>query len=339
MLKTAASEFVEDNALQLGASLAYYSIFSLGPLLILVISIAGLIFDRAAVQERVQSEIGSLVGSNAAELVGGMLSARQESHGIMTVVGVVILIFGATGVFGQLQSALNTIWEVKPAPGRGILGFIHDRFLSFTMILGIAFLLLVSMVISTALEAFGGVVGGLPIPGVIAKLFNYVLAFGVITVLFAMMFRYLPDATISWHDVWIGATGTALLFTVGKFALGHYLGREGVTSAYGAAGSLVAILLWVYYSSLILFFGAEFTRVYALKRGSRIVPSENAVAVSDEERAQEGLGEKTISTNPSPRRKQNQMSLVDVLFAAAITVAAGWLLGGETRSSGQKTGN
>jgi membrane protein len=303
ILKMTFTDFFDDKALQLSAALAYYAVFSLGPLLILVIGIAGLVFDRAAVQDQVQSQISSLAGNSTAEMVGGMLAAQsKESHGIMTVVGIVALLIGATGLFGQLQSSLNTIWEVRAKPGRGILGFLRARFLSFSMVLGIAFLLLISMVISTALEAVRGYVGNhLPGPGTIVKVIHYVISFAVISVLFAMIFRILPDASIKWRDVWVGAMGTALLFTVGKFALGYYLGRESVTSAYGAAGSLVVVLLWVYYSSAILFLGAEFTQVYALQHGSKIVPTKNAVAVSDENRAEQALAPKA-SVVPRERK-------------------------------------
>lgn len=352
ILKTTFTDFFADKALQLSAALAYYAVFSLGPLLILVISIAGLVYDKAAIQEQVQSQVRGLVGNNAAEMIGGMVaSPAKGSHGIMAVVGIVVLIFGATGVFGQLQSSLNTIWEVKPKPGRGMGGFVRDRFLSFSMVLGVAFLLLISMVISTALAAFSGFVGNhLPLSSSIAKVLHYGISFAVITALFAMMFRFLPDAKVRWRDVWIGAMGTSLLFTVGKFALGHYLARDSVTSAYGAAGSLVAILLWVYYSSLILFLGAEFTQAYALKMGSRIVPSANAVSVTDGSRAHQGLAPKPAATQPEQKenRRVSEPTIGTraegwagaggkprglLVAAVAVSVLGGWFVRNHSRVS------
>ena len=190
------------------------------------------------------------------------------------------LLFGASGVFGQLQASLNAIWGVQPKPGRGILGIIQDRILSFGFILVVGFLLLVSLLLTAAIalvgEWFGGMVPGIEI---LALILNSVLSLVVITLLFAMIFKFLPDAKIAWHDVWIGAFITAALFTVGKFALGLYLGKSGVSSSYGAAGSLIVLLLWVYYSAQILLFGAEFTQVYANRFGSHVAPSTNAIAV------------------------------------------------------------
>jgi membrane protein len=200
-----------------------------------------------------------------------------------------MLLLGATGLFGQLQDALNTIWEVQPKPDRGIMGIIKDRFLSFTMILGVSFLLLVSLVISAALtfvnNYFSELLGGFTI---VAQILNIVISIGVITLIFAMIFKILPDVEIAWNDVWIGALVTAVLFTIGRTLIGIYLGSTATTSAYGAAGSLIVILLWVFYSSQILFIGAEFTQVYARLQGSRIRPAENARALTETERAQQG---------------------------------------------------
>ena len=202
-----------------------------------------------------------------------------------------LLGFGATGAFAQLQDALNTIWGVVPKPGRGVLGILQDRLFSFMLVIGIGFLLLVSLVLSAALAALGKFFGYLlPVPEAILHIVNFVLSFGVITLLFAMMYKILPDVKIGWSDVWIGAAMTALLFSVGKFLIGLYLGKSGVASAYGAAGSLVVILLWVYYSSQILLFGAEFTFVYANKYGSHIEPSDNAVLINKQIRAEAEQG-------------------------------------------------
>jgi membrane protein len=207
----------------------------------------------------------------------------SQSAGVWaTVLGVVTLLVGATGAFAQLQQTLNIIWEVTPRPDRGIWAMIKDRLLSFSMVLGIAFLLLVSLVISTALQALSGAIQGLvPDALLVGRILSFVLSFGVITLLFALIFKYLPDAEVSWGDVWVGAAVTALLFAIGKFLLGLYLGRSGAASAYGAAGALVLILLWIYYSAQILGLGAEFTQVYGRQFGSRIVPAENAMRVGD----------------------------------------------------------
>jgi membrane protein len=193
-------------------------------------------------------------------------------------------------VVGQLQDALDTIWEVAPKPGRGIMGFIKDRFLSLAMVLGFGFLLLVSLILSTVLTALGTFfVGLIPAAAPAMEVVNFVISLGVTALLFAMIFKLVPDAKIAWGDVWIGAALTAVLFTLGKFLLGLYLGRSGITSTYGAAGSLVALLVWVYYSAQIVFFGAEFTKAYANRFGSRIVPSRDAVPLTEEARAEQGI--------------------------------------------------
>ena len=212
--------------------------------------------------------------------------ANQPTTGIVaTVVATATLLLGASGVFGQLQDSLNTIWGVQPKEGRGIWGLIKDRFISFAALLGTGFLLLVSLVLSAGLAAFGKWFGGwLPAPEVVLQVLEFLISFAVITGLFAMIFKILPDAQVAWRDVWVGAALTALLFTVGKFAIGLYLGKSDVGSAYGAAGSLVILLVWVYYSAQILLFGAEFTQVYANAVGSRIVPSKDAV-VTDPKKA------------------------------------------------------
>jgi membrane protein len=217
--------------------------------------------------------------------------ADQSGGGILaTILAVVAILFGATGVFIQMQDALNTIWEVEPKPGQGVWGFIRNRVLSFAMVLAIGFLLLVLLVVSALLHGIQEYLGHLlPMPGWTVQVLDIVVSFGGITLLFALIFKYLPDVKIRWRDVWLGAAVTALLFTLGKFLLGLYLGRESAGSAYGAAGALVIIMLWAYYSSQILFFGAEFTQVYAKSYGRRIQPADNARAVTAEGRAQQGL--------------------------------------------------
>jgi membrane protein len=284
LLKTTLFEWLDDQAPTLGAALAYYTVFSLAPLLIITIGIAGLFFGAEAAQGQIFDQLRGLLGEASGKAMQEIVqsaSAEPKTGVVATVIGFVTLLFGASGVFGQLQASLNIIWGVQPKPDRGILGIIRDRTLSFGFILVVGFLLLVSLLLTAAI-AFVGKQFGTMVPGMEAliQLLNSVLSLAVITLLFAMMFKILPDAKIAWRDVWIGAFITALLFTIGKFALGFYLGRSGVASSYGAAGSLIVLLLWVYYSSQIVFFGAEFAQVYANRFGSRVTPSSNAIAVS-----------------------------------------------------------
>ncbi len=283
ILKEAGSEWIEDHAPTLGAALAYYTVFSLAPLLIIIIGIAGLVFGPDAAQGQIFEQLRGLLGEAGAKSMQDLVenaNAKPATGIFVTVIGIVTLLFGASGVFGQLQTSLNAIWGVQPKPGRGVLGIIQDRILSFGFILVVGFLLLVSLLLTAAIALVGEWSGGM-MPGMefLIQLLNSVLSLAVITLLFAMLFKFLPDAKIAWHDVWIGAFITAALFTVGKFALGLYLGKSSVSSSYGAAGSLIVLLLWVYYSSQILFFGAEFTQVYANRFGSHVAPADNAVAV------------------------------------------------------------
>ncbi len=286
LFKDSAQGWSQDKASQLSAALSYYTIFSLAPLLVIVIAVAGLVFGQQAAQNQIVGQIQGVVGQSAAQVIQTMIAgARKPSASIIaTVISVVFLLAGATGLFGQLQNSLNSIWEVAPKPNQGIWNLIKTRFLSFAMILVIGFLLLVSLVLSAALSGFSGYLARL-IPGldVISQVVNFVISFAVVTLLFALIYKYLPDAKISWRDVWWGAIVTALLFTIGKFLIGFYLGKSSVTSSYGAAGSLVLLLLWVYYSGLILFFGAEFTKSYAILSGSPIAPSPNAEWASEAE--------------------------------------------------------
>jgi membrane protein len=283
ILKTAASNWMEDHAPTLGAALAYYTIFSLAPLLIIAIGIAGLVFGREAAQGQIFDQLRSLLGDAGGKAMQDMVqnaTAKPTTGLVATVIGVVTLLFGASGVFGQLQTSLNTIWGVQPKPGRGVLGILRDRFLSFGFILVVGFLLLVSLLLTAMIAIVGQWFGGMSLGmEALAHILNLVLSLAVITLLFAMIFKFLPDARIAWRDVWIGALITAALFTAGKFALGLYLGKSGVASTYGAAGSLIVLLLWIYYSAQILFFGAEFTKAYAHRSGSAVHPTDNAVAV------------------------------------------------------------
>lgn len=285
LIRETFSEWSEDKVPSLSAALAYYTAFSIAPILVIAIAIVGLVFGREAAQGQITQQISSLIGETAAQGINEMTaSAQKQGTGIAaTVIGFALLLFGATGLFAELHNSLNTIWEVEPKPGAGIWQTIRERFLSFTMVLGVGFLLLVSLVLSAGLAALGSFITNL-FPGaqVITYVLSFVISFEIITLLFAMMFKLLPDAKISWRDVWVGAATTALLFVMGKFLIGLYLGTSDAASGFGAAGALVILLLWVYYSAQILFLGAEFTQVYSRHFGSRIVPSENAVPLSEE---------------------------------------------------------
>jgi len=283
LLKLTYQGWKEDRASRLAAALAYYTIFSLAPMLVIVIAVAGLIWQREAVQESVMNQIDGLVGAQGAEFVSSLLtSASNPAEGIAaTIIGIITLLFGALGVFNELHNALNTIWEVKEEKTEGfwntIKKVIVDRFLSFTMILGIGFMLLVSLVISAGISATEELLASvLPFHELILQFINLVISIGVITLFFALIFKYLPDGDIAWRDVWIGAFFTAVFFSLGKTLIGLYLGSSAIASSYGAAGSLVLLLVWIYYSAQILFFGAEFTQVYANQLGSKIVPQGQA---------------------------------------------------------------
>ena len=310
LIKLTYQGWKEDNGSRLAGALTYYSVFSLAPMLIIAIAVAGLVWQRQAVQDQVLSQIQSLVGEQGKIFMAGLLqSASKPAQGIFaTIVGIIILIFGALGVFNELHNSLNTIWDIpqKKISGmwQSIKEVVVNRFLSFTMILGIGFMLLVSLVVSTGITAFGNWLGGLlPFHEVILQIINLIISLGIITVLFALIFKVLPDAKIAWRDVWVGAFVTALLFSIGKTVIGLYLGSSAVGTTFGAAGSLVVLLLWVYYSAQILFFGAEFTQVYANQLGSRIVPEGQAATTptstskSTTPVGSPGLAYPTVNTN------------------------------------------
>lgn len=284
LLKRAFSRWNEDHAPQQGAALAYYAVFSLAPLLMIVITIAGFVFGQEAAQGQLIEQIKGLVGEKSAQAIQSMIEeARRPTVGIIaTVVAVVMLLFGATGVFAQLQESLNIIWKVEEKPGEGIWKIIKNRFISLMAVLGTGFLLLISLVISAGLSAIGTTLEHvLPFPEFLLQGINVFISFSVVTLLFAMIYKLLPDKSIQWSDVWIGAIITSVLFTIGKFLIGLYLGKSDVGIAYGAAGALVVILIWVYYASQIFLFGAEFTAVYAASRGSRCAPSPHTRAQHD----------------------------------------------------------
>ena len=275
LLKETALEWFSDPVFRLSGALSYFTVFSLAPLLIIVLFIIGLFWgDQTSVaQARILGEIRDMVGADGAEMVETMLdnASRSEDRGLWaTLVGVGALLLGSTGVFVQLKGALNTIWEAEPTSGSGLKKLIVVRLLAIGMILAVGFLLLVSLIISAGLSAVDEFVTGLaPEFHLLFRVINIAVSFGLITLLFAILYRYLPDVEIAWQEVWIGAAITALLFNLGKLGIGLYLGNSAVMSTYGAAGSLAVLLLWIYYSSLIVFFGAEFTQVYARHFGHR----------------------------------------------------------------------
>jgi membrane protein len=277
LLKETLYAWMDDKAPRLGAALAYYAIFSIPPLLVLVISAVGLFYE-GDVSAVFQQQLGSLIGDEAARTVIELSQQQSASDGVLAgLLGIFMLLFGASGVFGELQDAMDTIWKVQPKPGRGILGVIADRFLSFAMVLGIGFLLLVSMILTSLVALVGGALTTwLPGGEVIGHLMELGMSLAVVTLLFAMMFKILPDVKIAWNDVWIGAAVTAGLFTIGKFLIGMYLAKGGIGTSYGAAGSVIIVIVWVYYSSQILFLGAEFTKVYTNRRKPHVEVAENA---------------------------------------------------------------
>jgi len=275
-------EFMDDKAMRLSAALAYYSVFSLAPLLLIAIAVAGMAFGEEAVRGQLDNQLKSSLGASGAFAVQEMVANAQkpQTNVLVAIAGIVMLLLGAGGLFGQLQDALNTVWGVEAKTGLGWKRMLKNRFLSFTMVLGTGFLLLTSMILTTVIQSvsrYGEDTFQLPplVWGAVSGVFSFIL----VTLLFASIFKLLPDALVHWRHVWVGAIFTAALFVAGKFVMGWYLGREATASSYGTAGSLALVLLWVYYSSIILLFGAEFTQVWANSRGSDIdiEPTSNAL--------------------------------------------------------------
>lgn len=284
LVKKAAVDWMNDHAPRLGAALAFYTIFSLAPLMTIAISIAGLWFSENASTELFR-QIGLMIGEDNSQALQTMIvQPENKGSGIFTATSAVVMLFvGATGVFVQLQDSLNEIWEVRVKPGKGIMAFIRNRLLSFAAVLSIGFLLLVSLLLTAAIGAIGAMFSnwiGSAEP--LWHAVNMVVSFAVITLLFAFMFKFLPDAKVPWRYVWFGAIVTSILFSLGKFALGLYLAKSSLASTYAAAGSLIVLLLWVYYSAQIVFFGAEITQAYAIMSGHRIEPAR--YAEKDEEK-------------------------------------------------------
>ena len=278
LLKRSFTDWNEDNAPRLGASLAFYTILSISPLVILVVAIVSLVFDRASAQAHLLAQVQSTMGPDGRKAVETMLASGQKaSSGIFaTVIGLLTLIFGASGVFGELRAALNTIWDAKPEASSGIWGMLRERFFSIGMVFSVGFVLLVSLLASAGLSAITKYFNGfLPIPAFVLGVINFLVSFLGIALLFALILKYVPETKVEWADVRVGALVTALLFTIGKSVLGLYLGKASPGSAYGAAGSLVVLVVWIYYSAQIFFFGAEFTHVHALSKKGTLEPVKN----------------------------------------------------------------
>jgi membrane protein len=304
LLKEAASDWVDDGAMRLSSSLAYYAIFSLAPLLVIVISMAGFFFGEEAARGQLSQEISTLAGWRAGEAIQSAVqsSADHKSSGMLaTIISTAVLLFGASTVFAELKDALNSVWGVVVKPGRPFTTLIRDRFFSFSIVLAIGFLLLVSLIISVLLAALGIYMSGLiQLPAAIWKTWDFVISFIVVSGLFAMIFKLLPNVRLVWRDVWLGAIATSLLFSLGKLVIGYYLSTSTVASSFGAAGSVIVVLAWIYYSSCILFFGAELTKGYARRFGSGIHPNSRAVLVDDLLRARLGITSSTIEAASIP---------------------------------------
>lgn len=287
VLKKAFGGFSDDKVVKLSAALAYYTVFSIGPMIIVIIYVAGLIYGREAVQGTIFGQIKGLVGADPAVQIQSMIKSAALTKGghFAFIVGIVTLVLGATSVFGEIQESINMIWNLKPKPKKGWLKMIINRLLSFSVIVSLGFILLVSLVLNGLIEALmGRLQAYFPnITVVLLYIVNLLITFGVTSLLFGVIFKVLPDAIIKWRDVVVGSMVTAVLFMLGKFAITFYIGKSNVGSTYGAAGSLVVLLLWVYYSAVILYFGAEFTKSYAAQFGAPIHPNQYAVWVQNVE--------------------------------------------------------
>lgn len=300
-IKDLFSGFSDDKCLKYSASLSYYTVFSIAPMIIVIISAAGIIWGREAVQGRIRDQISGLVGPEAGEQIQSIISKTHTSGDtiIASTISIIVVVLGATAVFGEIQDSINSIWGLKSKPKRGIFKIILNRLISFSMLISLGFILMVSLTINTFVSIITSQLTSI-IPGVgtyVLLIINQALIFLILSVLFGAIFKVLPDAKIKWRDVSKGAMLTAVLFMIGKYLIGIYVEKSNLTSVYGAAGSIVIIMVWVYYTAVILYFGAEFTKVYSLKYGSRIVPNDYAVwvKVNEEEQPHQTLEEAKTS--------------------------------------------
>ena len=306
LLKEAFSEFSADNVVKLSASLAYYTVFAIGPLLLVIISLTGLFFEKEAVTGELYNQISNLVGKDGTEQVFTIIRNMQEQQTAArySIIGSVILIFGATGVFADIQDSINYIWSVRAKPKKGWLKFITNRLLSFSLIIGIGFLMIVTLFVNTLTDLFTDRLQRLFNSELVIlfQIINLGILFMVVSFLFAVIYKVLPDARIRWHDAFVGARFTGFLFLIGKFLIGYYLGTSSIGSTYGAAASIIIVLSWVYYTAIILYFGAEFTKVYALNKGGGIEPYSNAVFIIKRE-AKELDIHRTIDASNQPKAR------------------------------------
>lgn len=291
LLKHSVMEFIDDNALSRGASIAFYTVTSIAPLLLIVIAIAGLVFGEDAARDAIQSQLGGLMGQQSAQLLQNAVKSAS-SHGsgggiLATVIGLITLLITASGVFGEMQATLNVIWKAEPH-GTTVTRLLRARAASLGLVAALGFLLIVSLAVSAGLSAFGDFINAyLPFGRLILIALNVVVSLLMISVLFAAIYKVLPDTQLEWHDVLVGAVATAVLFTVGKSLIGWYIGSSSAASAYGAAGALIVVLLWIYYSAQIFLFGAEFTRAYAETHGSHAAAAVKAAPEGPMTHAQE----------------------------------------------------
>jgi membrane protein len=283
LLKETVQSFIDDEGMKLSASLSYYTIFSIAPVIVIVISVTGLVFGEDAVAGRIYYQIKSLIGPDAALQIQNIIANVQlQDRGFAgTIAGVVILLFGATGVFTEIQSSINFIWSIKAKPKRGIIKYIINRLLSFSLIMSIGFILMVSLLVNSVVDVLYDKLEHLLNIGSLNILYavNMLLIFIIITTLFTVIFKVLPDAYIRWKDAMVGSSFTAILFIIGKFIIGLYIGNSKLGITYGTAASIIVILVWVYYTSIILYMGAEFTKTYARRKGGGIIPNEQAVYI------------------------------------------------------------
>ncbi len=305
VLKEAAKAFSEDNAVKLSAALSYYTIFAIGPLLVIVLSLSGIFLGEAAVEGKLYGQIRGLIGSDAAKQVQEIIQNIQKTNNstIGAIIGGIVLVIGATGIFAEIQDSINYIWSLKAKPKRGFIKLLMNRLLSFSLIISLGFLLIVSLVANALMDILNERLTRFFPDTMVYVIYglNIVLLLAVISLLFAIIFKVLPDGKIKWMDAFVGAFFTSILFLIGKSAIGYYLGNSKLGTTYGTAASVVIILTWVYYTSIILYFGAEFTKVYALEFGGGIVPNETAVFIIKQEA-------KELEISPRRLRKMEKVA-------------------------------
>jgi membrane protein len=303
IIKKASNGFIDDKLMKLSGALSYYMVFSMGPLLLIIITMCSIFFGRDAVEGKVYAQLQAFVGKDTAIQLQQIIQHAMISgkNTLATIIGVALLIIGASSVFSEMQDSINMIWGLKPKPSSGFKAFIKNRLLSFSIIASLGFLLLVSLSVSALVELFGSHLKN-HFPGisvVLIYIINIVFTLGITTFIFAVIFKVLPDADVNWRDVWVGAVATTILFLLGKFLISFYISKINIGSTYGTAGSLIVLLLWVYYSAMIVYYGAEFTKYYAVEFGDPIKPASYAVAV---EQVEQEKGKMSVQENESDKK-------------------------------------